>query len=157
MQPQAKVAPMMKLRMLFAIAAAALSLNAAAGQDWQLVQADTEQLTFVDRGRVVKNEVAASVWVLESFAHQQSIGDDRYQHRSRTLHYVFNCVERTYAVSEWVMFDGTLGHGEIAWANWVGDPTFLRVEDGGREAGLLAVACGDSILANHSYPAPLLN
>ena len=111
----------------------------------------------VDRGRIVKNEVAASAWVLESFAHQQSIGDDRFQHRSRSLHYVFNCVERTYAVPEWVMYDGTLGHGEIAWANWVGDPAFVRVEDGSREASLLAAACGDSVLANHSYPAPRLN
>ena len=147
----------MKLRIFVAIAALAASLSAAASQDWQLVQADSEQLTFVDRGRIVKNEVAASVWVLESFAHQQSIGDDRFQHRSRSLHYVFNCVERTYAVSEWVMYDGTLGHGEIAWANWVGDPAFVRVEDGGREASLLAAACGDSVLANHSYPAPRVN
>jgi NAD(P)-dependent dehydrogenase (short-subunit alcohol dehydrogenase family) len=150
-------ANIMKLRMLLAIAAAAVSLSATAAQDWQLVQADADQLTFVDRSRVVKNEVAASVWVLESFAHLQSIGDDHYQHRSRSVHYVFNCVERTYAISEWAMFDGTLGHGEIAWANWVADPTFSRVEASDREAGVLAAACGDSVLANHSYPAPLLN
>ena len=147
----------MKLHMLLAIAAAAVSFSAPAAQDWQLVQADADQLTFVDRARIVKNEVAASVWVLESFAKLQSIGDDTYQHRSRSVHYVFNCVERTYAISEWVMFDGTLGHGEIAWANWVGVPTFSRIESGDREAGLLAAACGDSVLANHSYPAPVLN
>jgi hypothetical protein len=147
----------MKLRTLLAIASAAVSFSAAAGQDWQLVRADAEHLTFVDRARVAKNEVAASMWVLESFAHPQYIGDDRYAHRSRSLHYVFNCEERTYAISEWVMYDGTLGHGEIAWANWVGVPTFSRIEEGDREAGLLAAACGDNVLANQSYPAPLLN
>ena len=147
----------MKLRTLLAVVAAAVSFNAAAAQDWQLVQADAEQLTFVDRARIAKNEVAASMWVLESFAHRQYIGDNTYQHRSRSLHYVFNCAERTYALSEWVMYDGTLGHGEIAWANWVGVPTFLKVEAGDREAALLAAACGDSVLANQSYPAPALN
>lgn len=147
----------MKLRTLLASAAAAVSLSAAAAQDWQLVQADAEHLTFVDRARIAKNEVAASMWVLESFAHPQYVGDDRYPHRSRSLHYVFNCEERTYAVSEWVMYDGTLGHGEIAWANWVGVPTFSRIEEGDREASLLSAACGDNVLANQSYPAPLLN
>lgn len=147
----------MKLRTLLAIAAAALSFSAAAAQDWQLVQADAEHLTFVDRGRIAKNEVAASMWVMESFAQPQYIGDDHYRHRSRSVHYAFNCEERTYAISEWVMYEGTLGHGEIAWANWVGVPTFLHIEKGDYEASLLAAACGDSVLANHSYPAPVVN
>jgi len=147
----------MKPRTLLAIAAAAASFSAAAAQDWQLLQADGKHLTFVDRARLARNEVAASMWVLESFAHPQTIGDDGYPHRSRSVHYVFNCQERTYAISEWVMYDGTLGHGDIAWANWVGIPTFSRIAEGDPEASLLSAACGDSIVANQDYVAPVVN
>ena len=66
----------MKLELLLAAAVttAAVSLDATA-QEWKLVAVDTGQLTFADIARVARNEIAASLWALESFPAVRYIGD----------------------------------------------------------------------------------
>ena len=140
----------MKFKLVVAAAAAmiAISLGAAA-QEWKLVSLDDQQLTFADGGRVVRNPVAASLWVLESYPETRHAGDGGYPHRSRSLRYVFNCSEETYAIAQWIMHEGALGHGEAVWADRAAAPTFVRVHAGDPQAGLLAAACGGAALAQH--------
>jgi len=138
----------LKLAVAAAVAAAAVSLGAAA-QEWKLVSIDDDQLTFADGGRIQRNAVAASLWALESYPEVRQVDDGWYAHRSRSLRYVFNCSEQTYAIAQWIMHEGALGHGEAVWADRAAAPTFVRVHAGDPQAGLLAAACGGAALAQH--------
>jgi hypothetical protein len=140
----------MKLRLVVAAAAAtaAMSLGAAA-QDWKLVALDDQQLTFADGGRVGRNPVAASLWVLESYPEVRHMGDGSYPHRSRSLRYVFNCSEETYAIAQWILHQGALGHGDAVWADRATAPAFAQVHAGDPQAALLAAACSGTALAQH--------
>jgi hypothetical protein len=138
----------LKLAVVAAVAAAAVSSGATA-QDWKLVALDGEQLTFADGGRIQRNAVAASLWALESYPEARHVDDGWYPHRSRSLRYVFNCSEQTYAIAQWVLHQGALGHGEAVWADRAAAPAFAPVHAGDPQAALLAEACGGSALAQH--------
>jgi hypothetical protein len=137
-----------KLAVAAAAAMIAISLGAAA-QEWKLVALDDQQLTFADGGRVVRNPVAASLWVLESYPEARHAGDGGYPHRSRSLRYVFNCSEETYAIAQWILHQGALGHGEAVWADRATVPVFAQVRAGDSQAALLAAACSGTALAQH--------
>jgi hypothetical protein len=135
----------MKLKLIIA---AALTLSATAvAQDWTLVSVHEQQLTFADKEQIRRNAVAASVWVLESFPELRHVGDNGYAHRSRSLRYVFNCSETTYAIAEWIMYERPLGHGRPVWADRSQTPSFLSVVPGDPQAALMAAACGGPALA----------
>jgi hypothetical protein len=136
----------LKLVVAAAVAAGAVSFGAIA-QDWKLVALDDEQLTFADGGRIQRNAVAASLWALESYPEVRPLDDGWYPHRSRSLRYVFNCREQTYAIAQWILHEGALGHGEAVWAERATAPVFAEVHAGDASAALLAAACGDSALA----------
>jgi hypothetical protein len=145
-----------KLALVSTVAAAALSLGAAA-QEWELVALDSGQLTFVDGARVQRNQVAASVWALESFAEVHYIGEHSDPYRSRSLRYVINCSEDTYAIAESVMHEGELGHGATVWSGRTQVPTFVRTSVGEHEAALLAAACQGTALAQDKISGPIAN
>ncbi|HXV09025.1 MAG TPA: surface-adhesin E family protein [Burkholderiales bacterium] len=138
----------LKLVVAAAVATAAMSLSAAA-QDWKLVSLDDQQLTFTDGGRVARNPVAASLWVLESYPEVRHVGEGWYPHRSRSLRYVFNCSEETYAIAQWILHQGALGHGDAVWADRATAPAFAQVHAGDPQAALLAAACSGTALAQH--------
>ena len=106
-----------------------------------------EQLTFVDRARIAKNEVAASMWAWRA-SRTHSTSATTPISIAASPHYVFNCAERTYALSEWVMYEAHWGTADRV-GERVSVPIFRRFEAGHREASLLAAACGD-VLANQS-------
>lgn len=136
----------MKLLTLIAATAATVSFGVAA-QDWQPLPAGQEQVVLADASSAHRNGVAASLRVLETYAHIQTIGDTAYPHRSRTVDYVFNCVEQTYARTGWTMFEGALGQGRVVWQRTVDGPEFVRISASGAQADLLAAACGSTALA----------
>jgi hypothetical protein len=138
----------MTLKLSLAAAAAALTLSgAAAAQDWTLVSVHDQQLTFADKEQVKRNAVAASLWALESYPELRHAANDWYPHRSRSVRYVFNCSEATYAIAEWIMYERALGHGRPVWADRADAPTFLHVQSSDPQAALMAAACGGTALA----------
>jgi hypothetical protein len=137
-----------KLVVVAAAAMIAISLGVAA-QDWKLVSLDNQQLTFADGGRVVRNPVAASLWVLESYPEVRHMADGWYPHRSRSLRYVFNCSEGTFTIAQWILHQGGLGHGEAVWADRATAPAFAQVHAGDPQAVLLAAACSGTALAQN--------
>jgi hypothetical protein len=141
----------LKLTTTAAAAALTLSAGAAAAQDWTLVSVHDQQLTFADKERVRRNAVAASLWALESFPELRYVGDDSYPHRSRSLRYVFNCSEATYAIAEWIMYERPLGHGRRVWTDRAATPSFVQVQPSDSQAALMAAACGGTALARAPY------
>jgi len=140
----------MKLKLIVAAAAAMMAVSlVTTAQDWKLVAFDDAQLTFADGGRVVRNPVAASVWALESYPDVRHAVEGWYPHRSRSLRYVFNCSEGTYAVAQWILHQGALGHGDAVWADRATAPVFTPVRAGDSQAALLAAACSGTALAQH--------
>ena len=146
----------MKLKLAVTAAATVMAVSlAAAAQDWKLVALDDAQLTFADGGRIQRNGVAASLWALESYSdvHHMDAGN-WYPHRSRSLRYVFNCSEGTYAIAQWILHEGALGHGAAVWADRAPAPVFTKVDAGDSRAALLAAACDDTVLARHDTGTP---
>jgi hypothetical protein len=139
----------LELAVAAAVAAAAVSFGATA-QDWKLVALDGGQLTFADGGRIQRNAVAASLWALESYPEARHVDDGWYPHRSRSLRYVFNCSEQTYAIAQWVLHEGALGHGDAVWADRAAAPAFVQVQPGDPQAALLAAACGAALVEHAS-------
>lgn len=136
----------MKLRTLIIAAAAGLSFGVAA-QDWQPLPAGQKLVVLADGSSVHRNGVAATLRVLESYAHRQTIGDDAYPHRSRTVDYLFNCVDHTYARTGWTLFERALGQGGVVWQRTVDAPDFVAIAAGSEGADLLDAACGPTALA----------
>lgn len=146
----------LKLAIVSAVIGGALSLGAAA-QDWTLVALDSGRLTFADGARVQRNQVAASVWALESFAEVRHLGDGRYPYRSRSLRYVFNCSEDSYTIAESIMHEGVLGHGATVWSGRTEVPSFVRTGMGHHETALRAAACEGTALAQDKVSGAITN
>jgi len=146
----------LKLALLGGLTAGVLSLGAAA-QEWKLVAQDGAQLTFADGARAQRNAVAASIWVLESFAETHHIGEDGAAYRSRSLRYVFNCSAQTYAIAEWAVHQGSLGHGATLRTTRIEVPTFVHTRAGDSAAALSALACVGPALAQDKRAGPTRN
>lgn len=144
----------MKARILALLVAGGISLNAAA-QDWQPVPAP-DRLVLVDGASIQRQGATATMRVLESYAGQQTIGDDAYPHRSRLLTYAFNCAHHHYGVAAWQMFSHPLAGGTLVWTGSAQYPSYLDAKSGEPEALLLARACSDQT-ASAGADRPELN
>jgi hypothetical protein len=106
---------------ILAAAAMAFSLSAAAAPQWAAVSGNNADDTFVDRSSYFSQGDLVDVGVLRIFDEQIALGNDPetgkavYPHRSVKLTYKVNCDAGTIAMSEWTMFDGSFGDGEVVW------------------------------------------
>jgi hypothetical protein len=117
-------------------AAMAFSLSATAAPQWAAVSGNNADDTFVDSASYSSQGHLVDVDVLRIFDEQIALGNDPetgeavYPHRSVKLTYKVNCDARTIAISEWTMFDGSFGDGDVVWDVKVQDTfAFTRAND----------------------------
>ena len=83
----------------------------------------------------------ARVWLLRSFTETTLLGHQLYPHRSQRIQYVFDCTDRRYALSQWVLTDGENGAGQVVWADRNSELSFVKAAKGTMEAEGMQAAC----------------
>jgi hypothetical protein len=102
-----------------AVFAASISANAAS---WTAMAGNNADYTFVDSASFENKGELVDVDVLRDFNETLTLGNDpdtgaeMYAHRSVKLTYKVDCGNDAIAISEWKMFAGSLGNGEVVWA-----------------------------------------
>jgi hypothetical protein len=83
----------------------------------------------------------ATIWLLRSFTETTLLGHDLYPHRSQRIQYVIDCIDRSYALSQWALTDGENGAGQVVWADRNSALSFVKAAKGTIEAGVVHAAC----------------
>lgn len=113
----------MIIRSIFASVALVTSISATAAPEWKALPGSNADHTFLDSNSFLKQDGMTDVAVLRNFNKSITLGNDpetgaeMYSHRSVKLTYRVDCAKDAIAVSEWKMFEGNLGHGEVVWAD----------------------------------------
>jgi len=126
----------MIIRSIFASVVLAASMSAIAAPQWTVLAGNNADDTFLDSTSIDKNGGFIEVDVLRNLDETITLGNDpetgaeMYAHRSVKLTYKVDCKKGAISMSEWTMFDGSFGNGEVVWAdkNW-GNPVFTAAND----------------------------
>lgn len=101
---------------------AAICFSAHAAPSWVALDKSMGDSSFVDIESVERHDQYVEVAVLRSFGQTISLGTDPvsgnevYPHRSVKVHYAVACARGELAMTEWKMYDGSLGNGDVVWA-----------------------------------------
>jgi hypothetical protein len=97
------------------------SFGVQAAPEWVALKGANSDATFVNPSSISAQGQFVDVEVLRDFAETITLGNDSksgaplYSHRSVTLTYKVDCATNRLAVTEWQMFDGNLGQGQVVW------------------------------------------
>ena len=138
-------------RSILASAVLATSISANAAPQWNALGGNNADATFVDRTSFELQGGFVTVDVLRNFketivlGNQPETGEAMYPHRSVKLTYKVDCGRSAIALSEWKMFDGNFGNGEVVWAdrNW-GNLAFTAANDEETRAVLRSTCVADT-------------
>ncbi len=134
-------------RSMIGAAAMAFSLSAAAAPQWSAIPGNNADDTFVDRSSHSSQSRLVDVNVLRIFDEQIALGNDPetgkevYPHRSVKLTYKVDCAAGTIAMSEWTMYDGSLGDGDVVWNVEVQDALAFTGANDEETRSVMASAC----------------
>lgn len=146
---------MIKQTMAAALAFA-VSTSALAAPKWVELPYSTADASFIDHSSFSLEGKHVDVEVLRNFDETVVLGNDpesgapMYSHRSVKLAYVVDCEARKVALSNWQMFDGNFGNGEVVWAdtNW-GELDFTPAHDEESRSVLIS-ACATALAASQT-------
>ena len=104
--------------------------------------------TYVDSSSLLKQDGMTDITILRNFDETINLGNhpdtgaDMYPHRSVKLTYRVDCGKGAIAISEWKMYAGNLGNGEVVWADksW-GKLTYTAANDD-ETRSVLRSTCG---------------
>ena len=108
-------------RFIFIVAAITASFSATAAPQWSALSGNNADDTFVDRSSYSSQGHLIDVQLLRIFDEPVALGNDAstgvevYPHRSVRLTYKVNCGTGTLAMSQWTMYDGSFGDGDVVW------------------------------------------
>jgi hypothetical protein len=117
-----------------------MPLSAAQASTWHLVRVAPAQLVFVGDLPVGTPSAPMIVRVLKSYETPISLGG-WYAHRSATLDYEIDCRSGRYALARWQFHRGSLGQGDVVWADDMDAPVFDSPARGSAEQQILEAAC----------------
>jgi hypothetical protein len=92
----------------------------------ELVALDDQQLTFADGGRVVRNAVAASLWVLESYPEVRHVGRRGMRIAPARCATCSTAAAGNLPIAQWICTRARSGH-EAVWADRATAPAFAQV------------------------------
>ena len=149
---------MIKRTMLAALTFA-VSTSVLAAPKWVELPYSTADASFIDHSSIVPEGKYVDINVLRNFDETIVLGNDpvtgapMYSHRSVKLAYVVDCEVREVALTNWKMFDGNFGSGEVVWAdtNW-GELDFTPAHDEESRSVLIS-ACATALAANQTLNA----
>ncbi|UCD68119.1 MAG: hypothetical protein JSW48_15265 [Betaproteobacteria bacterium] len=123
-------------RSLLAFLGLLLSSAAAAAPNWTILAGDIANSTYLDKASVAKHGDFMRADVLRNYDEVITLGNDpvtgadMYPHRSVKVTYHVDCGSGMVAMTSWKMFEGSLGNGEVVWADklW-GKPNLTSAND----------------------------
>ena len=137
-------------RICFTSAAMALSFTAIAAPQWAALSGNNADETFVDRPAYPSTNELVDVDVLRVFDEPVALGNDPvtgvelYPHRSVRLTYKVNCGSGTLAMSQWTMYDGSFGDGNVMWDVAVRDQLAFSTANDQETRAVMRSICGTS-------------
>lgn len=140
-------------RICFTAAAMALSFTAIAAPQWAALSGNNADETFVDRSAYPSTNDPVEVNVLRIFDEPVALGNDPatgaelYPHRSVRLTYKVNCATDTLAMSQWTMYDGNFGDGNVMWDVAVRDELAFSAANDQETRAVMGSICGTSTAA----------